>query len=42
MAKILPILKCVELINKYEFAEAVINENWNPFLIYIAVLEASK
>lgn len=38
-AKVLPITKWVNLINKKKFAKAVLNKNSKIFVIYIAVLE---
>ena len=36
--KALPITKRVELINKYEFAKAALNENSETFIVHIAAL----
>ena len=40
-AKALPTLKRVELINKKEFAKAVLDEESETFVVYVAALEAS-
>ncbi len=41
-AEALPTTNWVELINKTEFAKAVIDENSETFVIYISALDVTK
>lgn len=42
IAKAMSTTRLVKLINQYKFAKAVLDENFNTFLVYIAILEVSK
>lgn len=39
--EVLPIIKKVELIDKYKFAKIVLNKHFNSFVIYAAAVNIS-